>query len=300
MLTCARTAGIQSRTTQPQIGDADGRIAERVREHGLVMVDGLGSRASVLAFARRVMTLVPHRHSDPDALTTIRDIGRESRRPGLAGLGTGELHAHTEGSSVPEPPRLMLLVCLRRPVRGGEVFLTDGQAVHDHLAATVPEAVELLSRPGTAFYGDGGGRPSQLLTRHPGGRTSIRYRQDDLAQFSPVVGRFLPGVRAAITANQRTITLSPGQGYLIDNHRYLHARAAFSGPRLCVRALGSPLFPLQPGFRTDRAESVAAVLALNGGSSARCSPPVLDVTETPVSQMGSLSSGGDGDGRSTP
>ncbi|MFB6984486.1 TauD/TfdA family dioxygenase [Streptomyces sp. NPDC056304] len=301
MVTCARTTRIQSRTAQLQIGDADARIAEQVRERGLVMVEGLGSRASVLAFARRVMTLVPHRHSDPDALTTIQDIGREARRPGLAGLGTGELHAHTEGSSVPEPLRLMLLVCLRRPVRGGEVFLTDGRAVHDHLTATVPEAVDLLSRPGIAFYGDGGGRPSQVFTRHPGGRTSIRYRQDDLAQFSPVVGRFLPDLRAAITAHQRTITLSPGQGYLIDNHRYLHARAAFSGPRLCVRALGSPRFLLEPGFRAGGAASVtvaAAALALTESPPTQRSPAVLDAIETQVSPVGSLS--GSDDGRRTP
>ncbi|MFE7331576.1 TauD/TfdA family dioxygenase [Streptomyces sp. NPDC057565] len=295
MLTCTPTTGIQRRTTQPQIGHADGRIAEQVRERGLVMVDGLGSRASVLAFARRVMALVPHRHSDPDSLTTIQYIGQGARRPGLAGLGTGELYAHTEGSSAPEPPRLMLLVCLRRPVRGGEVFLTDGQAVHDHLTAMVPEAVDLLSRPGTAFYGGGGGRPSQVFTHHPGGRASIRYRQDDFAQFSPVVGRFLADLRAAITAHRHTIILSPGQGYLIDNHRYLHARAAFSGPRLCVRALGRPRFPLQPGFRTGGADSGAAAAAALAAesSSGQCSPAVLDAIETQVSPMGSLSSGGD-------
>ncbi len=49
------------------------------------------------------MSLVPHPDSDPDALTTIRDTGA-SRRPGLAGLGTGELLAHPERSSLPRPP----------------------------------------------------------------------------------------------------------------------------------------------------------------------------------------------------
>ncbi|MFD7621470.1 TauD/TfdA family dioxygenase [Streptomyces sp. NPDC059802] len=251
---CARTTGFEADDVQQQIVEADGSIAGQLREHGLAMVDGLASRESVLTFARRVMALAPHRDSDPDTLTTIHDIGQGALRPGLAGLGNGELLAHTEGSSIPEPPRLMLLVCLRQPVSGGEVLLTDGQAVHDHLSATVPVAVELMSRPGTAFYGDGGGRPAQIFTRHPGGRTSIRFRQDELAQFSPVVGRCLPVLKAAIAAHQRTIALLPGQGYLIDNHRYLHARAPFSGPRSCLRALGAPRFPLQPGFGTGDAD----------------------------------------------
>jgi alpha-ketoglutarate-dependent taurine dioxygenase len=230
-------------------------FAGQLRKHGLAAVAGLRSRESVLTFARQVMTLAPHRDSEPDALTTIHDIGPKAQQPGLAGFGNGELSAHTEGSSVPEPPRLMLLVCLRQPASGGEVFLVDGQAVHDHLTTAVPEAVDLMSRYQTAFYGNGGGYPAQIFTRHPGGRTSIRYRQDGLAQFSPVVSRCLPVLKAAIAAHQQVVSLSPGQGYLLDNQRYLHGRAAFSGQRLCVRALGAPLFPLPPGFGpggTDR------------------------------------------------
>src|SRR5690606_41915324 len=53
-----------------------------------------------------------------------------SRRPGLAGLGTGELLAHTERSSLPRPPRLMLLVCQQPAAFGGDVLLTDGRALH--------------------------------------------------------------------------------------------------------------------------------------------------------------------------
>ncbi|MFF3957481.1 TauD/TfdA family dioxygenase [Streptomyces sp. NPDC001890] len=247
MLTCLRTTGSAAPCSRQQIAGAGG-IAEQLCERGLVTVNGLTSRKAVHDFTQRIMSLVPHRDSDPDALTTIRDIGRRAQQPGLAGLGCGELLAHTEQSNVRDPARLMLLVCHRPSVTGGESLLTDGQAIHDHLATDNPEAVEHLSLPGTAFYGDGGGHPSQIFTRHPGGRVSLRFRQDELGQFSPLVQRFLPELREAIAAHQRPIILSPGQGYLIDNHRYLHARAAFVGPREYVRALGMPLFPMRPGF----------------------------------------------------
>ncbi|MER5617737.1 TauD/TfdA family dioxygenase [Streptomyces sp. NPDC002215] len=252
MLTCARTAGFEAPyDRQPIVGAS--RVAGQLREHGLVMVNGLTSREAVLAFARRIMTLTPHRDSDPDALTTIHDIGWKAQQPGLAGLGSGDLRAHTERSSVPEPPRLMLLVCLRPAVTGGMALLTDGQAVLDHLVTHAPGAAAHLSLPGTAFFGDGGGHPSQIFTRHPDGRVSLRFRQDDLVQFSPLIERFLPDLRAAISAHEKSVVLSQGQGYLIDNGRYLHARTAFSGQRLCVRALGEPLFPLQTGFGTGGA-----------------------------------------------
>ncbi|MGY3676591.1 alpha-ketoglutarate-dependent taurine dioxygenase [Streptomyces sp. TE33382] len=251
MLPRARTARPEACPIHQRERAVDDLIPALIRERGMATVSGLTTREAIRAFALRVMTLMAHPDSDPDGLTTIRDIGPRAHRPGLAGLGRGGLAAHTERSSVPEPPRLMLLVCLAPAAAGGEVLLTDGQAVHQHLNAVAPDALEHLSRAGTAFYGDGGGIPTQIFTRHPGNRVSLRFRQDQLAQFSPLVERFLPDLKAAVTAHQRTIALSPGQGYIIDNQRYLHARAAFEGTRLHVRALGMPLFTLRPGFIAD-------------------------------------------------
>ncbi|MFE3945898.1 TauD/TfdA family dioxygenase [Streptomyces sp. NPDC059118] len=268
MLMCARTPGFEASCIQQRIAGAGG-VAEQLRERGLVMVGGLTSREAVLAFARRFMRLVPHRDSDPDALTTIRDIGRKAGRPGMAGLGSGELRAHTEGSSVPEPPRLMLLVRLRPSLTGGRALLTDGQAVHDHLAASNPDVVEHMSLPGIAFYGDAGRHPSQIFTRHPDGRVSLRFRQDGLAAFSPLVERFLPDLREAIAAHERSIVLSRGQGYLIDNRRYFHARTAFDGPRRCVRALGMPLFAMSEGFEAGDTGRASPLRFVAGGTSTR-------------------------------
>ncbi|MDT9685040.1 TauD/TfdA family dioxygenase [Streptomyces sp. TRM76323] len=223
-------------------------VMERLRTRGIATVEGLGTRAEVLAFARQVMTLVPHPDSDPDGLTTIRDRGAASRRSGLAGLGSGELLAHTERSSLPRPPRLMLLVCQQPAISGGEVLLTDGRALHAFLAEHAPQALAMMVLPGTAFYGDGGGHPSQIFTRHRDARISIRLRQDALAAFSPLITGHLPHLRAAIDALQQRITLDTGQGYLIDNSRWLHARTGFCGDRVCVRALGNPRTRMAPGF----------------------------------------------------
>lgn len=223
-------------------------VMELLRSRGLATVEGLDTRAEVLAFAQQVMTLAPHPDSDPDALTTIRDRGAAPRRPGLAGLGTGELLAHTERSSLPRPPRLMLLVCQRPAASGGEVLLTDGRALHALLLERAPRALEMMALPGTAFYGDGGGHPSQIFTRHRGERVSIRLRQDTLAAFSPLLTPHLPHLRLGIEALQQRITLDAGQGYLIDNSRWLHARIGFRGDRVCLRALGDPRTPIPPGF----------------------------------------------------
>jgi hypothetical protein len=232
----------------PHSADA---CAARLQDTGLVTVDGLLSRQAVLAFAERLMRIVPHPHSGPDGLTPIYDTGTHAHRIGFAGLGRGELEAHTERAGVPHPPRLMLLVCLRPADDGGEVLLADGHDVLASLCAEGRDTAVVLSKPRTAYFGAGAGHPSQVFTVHADGRVSVRLRQDGLARWSPIVHPYLPFVRRAITGCQRRLRLEPGQGYLLDNHRWLHARAGFSGDRLCLRALGDPLVPMLAGFTPD-------------------------------------------------
>ncbi|MCX5327836.1 TauD/TfdA family dioxygenase [Streptomyces sp. NBC_00140] len=227
---------------------AEATMATRLRNVGLVTLDGLASRNAVLAFATRIMDLVPHRDSDSDGLTTIRDTHRHVHRAGFAGLGNGGLEPHTERSGTPNPPRLMLLVCRQAAVIGGECLLTDGQAVHSDLFAGEREAGVALAQPRTAFFGAGDGHATQVFTVHHDLRVSVRLRFDGLARWNPIVEPYLPKLRAAAVRHQVSLALTPGQGYLLDNERWLHARRAFTGDRLFWRALGQPLFLMPRGF----------------------------------------------------
>ncbi|MFF5979338.1 TauD/TfdA family dioxygenase [Streptomyces olindensis] len=226
-------------------------VAAQLQDTGLVTVDGLTSRATVLGFATGLMRITPHPHGDPDGLTAIHDTGVHAHRAGFAGLGHGDLEAHTERSGVPNPPRLMLLVCLRPAAEGGDVLVADGHDVLASLSADSREAPVMLSKPRTAYFGAGAGHPTQVFTVHADGRVSVRLRQDGLARWSPVVHSYLPSLRRAVAGCQRRLRLQPGQGYLVDNHRWLHARTRFSGNRLCLRALGEPRTPMPEGFAPD-------------------------------------------------
>ncbi|MFD7014013.1 TauD/TfdA family dioxygenase [Streptomyces sp. NPDC059928] len=232
-------------------------LADRLRETGLVALDGLGSvggvvaRSVVLGFAERIMEITAHRDSDPDGLTTLYDTRRHAKRTGYAGLTNRELAPHTERSGLPRPPRLMLLVCANPAAQGGACLLTDGQAVHAELAEKHPEALDLLSTRHTAYFGGGDGHPTQIFTPHAEGRVSLRLRTDTLARWNPLVTPHLPLLRAVISRHQITLPLLAGQGYLLDNTRWLHARQRFTGDRLCWRALGEPhpaVLPLPMGF----------------------------------------------------
>lgn len=227
-------------------------IARRLRETGLIVLAGLMSRSDVLTLAERIMDVAAHRDSDPDRLTTIA-ARPPAWRPGFAGFSNGELAPHTERSGLVVPPRLMLLVCAREAEAGGDCQLIDGRQAYADLVDCQREAAGALAEPRTAFFGagdgSGGGHTTQVFTRHPDGRVSVRLRLDGLARFSPLVQPYLKHLRAAVIGRQLSLRLRAGEGYLLDNSRWLHARTAFAGDRVCWRTLGDPTFPLPLGFR---------------------------------------------------
>ncbi|MGW2547762.1 TauD/TfdA family dioxygenase, partial [Kitasatospora sp. NPDC001574] len=126
----------------------------------------------------------------------------------------------------------------------------DARAVLAELAAHHPAAVEALSAPRAAYFGGSGGHFAPVLERLPGDRWRARLRQDSLARFSPDAELHLPALRLAVDRSTQLLRLAPGQGLLLDNHRVLHGRTAFSGGRLILRALGEPhpALGLAPGY----------------------------------------------------
>src|ERR1035438_8598911 len=87
------------------------RVAAQLREHGLVTFGGITDRAALVAVARRLMIIRPHRDVGPDGVTVITDAQAEA--VGYAAFTDAELTPHTDGSSLPDPPGLLLLTCLQ-------------------------------------------------------------------------------------------------------------------------------------------------------------------------------------------
>ncbi|WP_309112798.1 TauD/TfdA family dioxygenase [Saccharothrix sp.] len=64
-------------------------------------------------------------------------------------------------------------------------------------------------------------------------------------------------LRAAIDQHVTDLDLSAGQGYILDNHRWLHGRRAFTGHRVVHRVNANPLPHL--GIRTGISTRVRSV-----------------------------------------
>ncbi|GLZ32318.1 hypothetical protein Lesp02_45060 [Lentzea sp. NBRC 105346] len=216
-------------------------MIELIAERGLAVVDGLDTPEDLLQLAHSIATVVPHRDSGPDGVTTIADFGEAIVRSGFAGFSTCALNPHTDRSGVPYPPALLMMSCSRAATTGGECVLIDGQAVYDDLAVSEPEALAALCTPRSVLFGGAAGHLGSIFSDNGDGRIIIRLRLDELARFASEVDRWIPVLRAAIDRHAIEFRLSAGQGYILDNHRWLHGRRAFTGQRVVHRVNGDPL-----------------------------------------------------------
>ncbi len=224
------------------------RIAAQLRDQGLVTFGGMADPAALAAAAGRLMAIRPHRDAGPDGVTVIADT--RANDAGYAAFTDAELIPHTDGSSVPYPPGLLLLACQRPADQGGTTLLADGARIIGTLAEQYPAALQSLSAPRAAFFGSAGGYRGPVCQADGSGRTAIRLRLDNLAWFSVDAALAIPLLRTVIAQHLETIRLCPGEGLLLSNTRWLHGRDRYIAPRTMLRILGDPLpgTGIMPGF----------------------------------------------------
>jgi alpha-ketoglutarate-dependent taurine dioxygenase len=237
----AHHADILDPTQQP-------RVIALLREHGLVTFTGITDRAMLASVARRLMSIRPHRDAGPDGVTVITDT--QTTDPGYGAFTDAELIPHTDGTSLPDPPGLLLLTCQQPASQGGNTLLADAARITATLAGQHPAALRALSAPRAAYFGAAGGYLGPVCEPAGPGRARIRLRLDDLAMFSADATPIIPLLRAVITQHLHAIQLRTGQGLLVSNTRWLHGRDCYTGPRIMLRILGDPLpgTDIQPGF----------------------------------------------------
>ena len=158
------------------------RIAAQLRDRGLVTFSGITGHEALVAVARRLMTVRPHRDAGPDGVTVI--TGGQAQGSGYTAFTDAELIPHTDGSSLPDPPGLLLLTCQRPADQGGRTRVADGARIISTLAEEYPAALRALSAPQAAFFGAAGGYLGAVAEPAEPERTCIRLRLDDLAWFS--------------------------------------------------------------------------------------------------------------------
>jgi hypothetical protein len=219
-------------------------LVSQLAGRGLATFDGMRTPSELLALARSVGDVVPHRDSDRDGVTTLAGAERSSRPlPGYLGFSAKELVPHTDGSSVASPPPLVMLACAVPAPHGGETLVVDGAEIYDRLRHEAPAVLQQLSQPRSARFGAEEGYLGSIfeyvIRDQPDsdGRMSVRFRWDGLSAFAPPTAAVLPQFLDLVREVALEFALHSGQGYLVQNGRWLHGRRAYRGYRCAYRIL---------------------------------------------------------------
>lgn len=171
------------------------------------------------------------------------DVRSEVKPSNLAYTGLG-LQAHTDNPYRDPAPTLQILYCLENSADGGESLVVDGFAAAQRLRDEDGAAFDMLSGYCARF--EYAGTPGvRLRAKRPmielapdGELAAIRFNNRSTAAIVDVPYDLVPEYYRAWRAFAAiiddpamavTFRLDPGQCFIVDNTRVLHARTAYTG-----------------------------------------------------------------------
>jgi hypothetical protein len=206
---------------------------DAVATDGVVMIEG-ASHVDVQDLLARWTVPASHPHECEAGLTIVTPRSGTESIDGLAGFGRSHLVPHTDRSLDPDPPSLVGLVMLEPGNDGGSGLLVDGARLLVTLCQSFGrgslESLRLRTRDGRTLP----------VVEGAGGLVRLRFRGDGLASlYSDVGNDAILSAWSQLVAHATEVRLGVGDGYLVHNHRYLHGRASFSGPRRLARIMAN-------------------------------------------------------------
>ncbi|KAI9373265.1 HAD-like domain-containing protein [Aspergillus egyptiacus] len=147
-----------------------------------------------------------------------------------------ELYFHTDRSGWDNPPRVLVSTMTSTSATGGESLLADTVRVVEDVKKYGHCMYELITNAKhSRFRSDEGVFVHRPIFDEKTGL--FRFRFDEDIKLSPVMMQRFSVFLKLIYRNAFAISLKEGQGYLVDNHRFLHGRTSFTGKRELLRAL---------------------------------------------------------------
>ena len=171
------------------------------------------------------------------------EVRTEVNPSNLAYTGLG-LQAHTDNPYRDPVPTLQILYCLENSATGGENMVVDGFRAAQRLRDENPKGFDLLTRHCARFEYSGSdgiclrSRRPMIELAPDGELIGIRFNNRSAAAITDVPFAAMEDYYAAYRrlgeiiedpAMQVSFKLSPGECFIVDNTRVLHARKGYSG-----------------------------------------------------------------------
>ncbi len=236
-------AGLQPRVPRADLAEithdraALGDWLAAVRRYGFAVLGGVPTTSGAVCDVAQAFAYVRETNYG-----RWFDVRAEVNPSNLAYTNLG-LQAHTDNPYRDPVPTLQLLACLENSVEGGESLVVDGFKAVERLQAEAPVQFDLLTRH-CARFDYAGSKGVRLRAKRPfielgpdGELIAVRFNNRSAAAFvdvpQPLMRPFYDAYRRFAEliedpALAVTFKLAPGELFIVDNTRVLHARKSFA------------------------------------------------------------------------
>jgi gamma-butyrobetaine dioxygenase/trimethyllysine dioxygenase len=213
-----------------------------VRRHGAAIVRGAGldTEALIDDFRRGGYRLIETHFGRIEDLRTDNSTNRNTDQLGYTDAA---VDLHSDQPFLEEPPHYQMLHCMRPADRGGDNALADALQAALYLRSLDASAYELLTTVPVRFVRQQREFAKEFVTPiielRAGRPVRVRSSYFTMAPHRVPFERMEDWYRAynrfarlvADPRHQIRVALAAGDLLLYDNHRMLHARTSFEGPR---------------------------------------------------------------------
>ncbi|MDR2248961.1 TauD/TfdA family dioxygenase [Acinetobacter sp.] len=217
-------------------------IQQSLQDDGLIILENITSKEDFLAQISHLGEIVYHFDSTEDGLTHIVNYAETHNRADAAlsnrlGLTQGALTPHTDRSGLETPPSLLAFWIESQSHNGGSSLFVDSHLVFEELSVINPEATQILTRPNSVIFKSEKGLLESSIFEIDQQNLYVRFRFDKMVYFSTEVSQVMPDLLKMIEKCTIRRKLGAGNGYILNNRRWLHGRTHFFGDRSAYRLL---------------------------------------------------------------
>lgn len=221
-------------------------LKTKLQNNGIIFFEKIINEEEFCNFCENFGNIYYHRDSNQNGITIVKNCSEN--KDGFIGLTSNSLFPHTDRSTVQEPPNLLALYCKEQSGEGGETTLIDMKKVLYQIIEKFGLNNPLLEKNNAIFADQDNIHVGNIIEIQKDGSFFVRFRNDKFGYFNSELNKIMPEFYSIIAENTIQIKLNTGQGYVINNGRYLHGRNSFVGSREMWRILLNDNYMAIKGF----------------------------------------------------
>jgi hypothetical protein len=211
-------------------------IRKQFKENGIIFLREISSNSAAIDIANLLGLIVENLDADNYGITEISNTKRGHNKKNSAAYTSQELHLHTDRSPIAKPPTFVMnWICVKDCV-GGESTLADGNKIFEYINTEHPEYVDALTNTDVACFSDGIDTfIGSIFTFNEQNNLETRFRYDKCSFFKLESSKEIKFFKDSANKLAYVIDFDVGEGYILNNKRWLHGRKSFKGYRMIRR-----------------------------------------------------------------